>query len=140
MAKTIYDDLMANGRSENTIRIYVTGIEYWHAALYGKKPCYPKPHPHVRREVKVTPAEAHSLIYNSPDLKIKAIFAILWYGGLRRKEVCNLNLADVDTKNMRIQIRDNKDEDMQFGGIKSHRERVVAMHKELQGILQQYVH
>ena len=42
-------------------------------------------------------------------LKYKAMFMTVYGGGLRISELCNLRIQDIDSKNMRILIREGKE-------------------------------
>ena len=42
-------------------------------------------------------------------LKYKAMFMTVYGGGLRVSELCNLRIKDIDSKNMRILVREGKE-------------------------------
>ena len=42
-------------------------------------------------------------------LKYKAIFMTIYGGGLRVSELCNLRIQDIDSKSMRILVRQGKE-------------------------------
>ena len=42
-------------------------------------------------------------------LKYKAMFMTVYGGGLRVSELCNLRIQDIDSKNMRILVREGKE-------------------------------
>lgn len=52
--------------------------------------------------------EVAALIHAMPDLKQKAMVALMYSSGLRIGEVCHLRYPDIDRKNMRIHIRHTK--------------------------------
>lgn len=52
--------------------------------------------------------EVNILIRSMPDLKQKAMAALLYSSGLRIGEVCSLRYEDIERKNMRIHIRHSK--------------------------------
>ena len=52
--------------------------------------------------------EVNTLINSMPDLKQKAMVALMYSSGLRIGEVCNLRYEDIQRKNMRIHIRHGK--------------------------------
>lgn len=52
--------------------------------------------------------EISAMLKTTSNIKHKLIIAIAYTAGLRRKEVQNLKLADVDLKNNRLFIRDSK--------------------------------
>ena len=42
-------------------------------------------------------------------LKYKAMFMVVYGGGLRISELCNLRIQDIDSENMRILVREGKE-------------------------------
>lgn len=52
--------------------------------------------------------EVSILIDSMPDLKQKAMVALMYSSGLRIGEVCHLRYEDIQRKNMRIHIRHGK--------------------------------
>ncbi|MDX1363536.1 MAG: tyrosine-type recombinase/integrase [Arenibacter latericius] len=65
-----------------------------------------------RREFKlpkvISKVEVLSLIENANNLKHKCIISLLYSSGLRRSELLNLKLADVDSKRMLIRVEGSK--------------------------------
>lgn len=52
--------------------------------------------------------DTYHFISSIPDLKQKAMVAVMYSGGLRIGEVCHLRYEDIDRKNLRIHIRHSK--------------------------------
>jgi len=52
--------------------------------------------------------EIKSMIYNTPNIKHKCIVSILYSSGLRRSEVINLKLQDIDSKRMVVFVKGAK--------------------------------
>lgn len=55
-----------------------------------------------------TKDEVWTLISTMPDLKVKAMLAIMYSSGLRIGEVCHLRYDDIDRKRMRIHVTHGK--------------------------------
>ena len=49
------------------------------------------------------------MIKKDYGLKYKAMFMTVYGGGLRISELCNLKTSDIDSKNMRILVREGKE-------------------------------
>lgn len=76
----------------------------------------------------LTREEANGFIESIPNIKHKAIVAIMYSAGLRVSEVCHLRYADVDRKNMRIYISHSK----------SRSDRYAILSKKALNILTEY--
>lgn len=64
---------------------------------------------HTREICKVLTKEELSAFFNACDnLKYKMIFMLIYGSGLRIGEVANLRIEDIDSKKMRIFVRDGK--------------------------------
>lgn len=74
--------------------------------------------------------EARHFIETLPNLKHKAVVAIMYSAGLRVSEVCNLKYTDVSRKDMRILIAPSK----------SRSERFAILSKNALDVLTQYWH
>ncbi len=65
-----------------------------------------------RREFKlpkvISKEEVLTIIENANNLKHKCIISLLYSSGLRRSELLNLKLDDVDSKRMLIRVKDSK--------------------------------
>jgi site-specific recombinase XerD len=55
-----------------------------------------------------TKAELQKIFDSAPSLKYRAIFMTIYGSGLRISEAANLRIADIDSKNMRIIIKNGK--------------------------------
>lgn len=72
--------------------------------------------------------EVKSLIDITSNLKHKSIIALLYSGGLRRSELCNLEIIDILSDKMQIKIRNSK----------GHKDRYVNLSKVLLNLLRKY--
>lgn len=77
--------------------------------------------------------ECSALLDAANNRRDKALIAVLLYCGLRNKEVCSLNLEDVDIKNRILWIRDNGQ------GIKNRHERKAILSKEAAKLLNDWL-
>ena len=64
--------------------------------------------------------EVSILINSMPDLKQKAMVALLYSSGLRIGEVCHLRYEDIQRKNMRIHIRHGKNRSDRYAILSHH--------------------
>lgn len=99
------------GLSRATMRISVAAIKYFYrnvlnkTALVEKIP-YPKKEKHI--PVILNGAEIRLLINSCQNLKHRLLLKIIYSAGLRRSEVINLTLNDIDRPGMQIIIRQGK--------------------------------
>ena len=61
-----------------------------------------------RLPVALSQNEMYTLITETKNLKHKAIFSVMYSGGLRISETMNLKTDDIDSKSMRIYVSDGK--------------------------------
>lgn len=61
-----------------------------------------------RLPVALSQKEIYTLITETKNLKHKAIFSVMYSGGLRVSETMNLKTDDIDSKSMRIYVSDGK--------------------------------
>jgi len=52
--------------------------------------------------------EVSSIIKNTPNIKHRCIVSVLYSAGLRRAELLNLELCDIDSKRMVIFVKNGK--------------------------------
>ncbi|MDN5292056.1 MAG: integrase/recombinase XerD, partial [Anaerophaga sp.] len=73
--------------------------------------------------------EISAMLKTTSNIKHKLIIAITYTAGLRRKEVQNLKIADVDLKNNRLFIRDSK----------GKKDRYTLFSRHLHGLFNNYI-
>ncbi len=142
LAYKIEDDLKAKGRKPNTVRLYLYALSLWYEALNDGKKLdikMPKKTEPGKRDKRLLPHEVYMLLQTSKNSRDKALIGILAYAGLRRKEVANLDVEDISLKDGIICIRDNKEPDVQYGGVKNGKEAEVVIPKQLSPILKAYL-
>lgn len=64
--------------------------------------------------------EVYKFISTIPDLKQKAMLALMYSAGLRISEVCNLKYEDISRKDMRIYIRHGKNRSDRYATLSSN--------------------
>ena len=72
--------------------------------------------------------EVKSLIDATSNLKHKCIISLLYSGGLRRSELCNLQIIDVLSDKMQLKIRNGK----------GYKDRYVNLSHFILGLLREY--
>ena len=119
--------------SRSTMRIAVSGIRYYFEHILKRKSIIEEvPYP---KEEKYLPeilsgAEVKRLLDQTENIKHKAILMMAYSAGLRRKEVIDLKLTDIDRKNMQVNIRKGK----------GNKARKAVLAKHMLKILEQYYH
>jgi site-specific recombinase XerD len=102
------DDLDLQWR---TIKLYVAGLRYYYqeivedADLAARIP-YPKEKPSLPQVM--SREELKQLFAGCLNFKHRVIFRLLYSSGLRRSELLNLKITDIDTKDGQRRIRVNK--------------------------------
>ena len=72
--------------------------------------------------------EVSDLILSVRNIKHKAILSVIYSAGLRRSELANLRIMDIDSKRMLIQIKQSK----------GAKDRVVGLSKKVLTLLREY--
>ena len=133
-ARMVESDLKIKGCKASTICKYYDLIEALHEYLYpGKKLKLSHPRITGHRVEYLTPEEVRKLIESCTTLRNRAIITVLATTGLRAKELCQLDLIDVDFKKRLLMVRDRGE------GIKNNQEDSVVMSRECAGILKDYI-
>ncbi len=99
------------GVSEGTINCYNAGIRFFYAVTLGRTMNYlqmPRFKHRKKLPVILTREEISMLIGECRNLKHRAYFLLAYGGGLRVSEIAELRVKDIDSKAMRIFIRDGK--------------------------------
>lgn len=100
-----------NGRSGSYINQMVNCIKFYYEIVLGmpnrfydiERPKKKKVLPKV-----ISLQEVNALINNTNNIKHRCIVSLLYGAGLRRAELLNLKLTDIDSKRMVIEIRNGK--------------------------------
>ena len=96
------------GLQWRTLKIYVAGLRYYYqeelldSALASQIP-YPKEKPSLPKVV--SREELQQVFDGCVNFKHKVMFRLLYLAGLRRTELVNLRLTDIETKDGKMRIR-----------------------------------
>jgi site-specific recombinase XerD len=90
--------------SQNTIKFYYERV------LGRKKAYYHLTRPKKEKKLPsvLSPTEVQRILENVPNLKHRCILMTLYSGGLRRSELINLKVTDIDSERMLIHIGNSK--------------------------------
>jgi integrase len=135
-AYRIEDDLRKRNYSANTIRGYLWALKYM-AWSQGDELLVKMPKITKKRVDYLRPEEANTIINAAGLSKIgvrnQAIISMLIYTGLRRKEIINLDLEDVDLEKQLLTVRDRG------AGIKNYEENTCYIKSECVPYLQAWL-
>jgi integrase len=134
-ATRVEQDLTTAGRSNNTIKNYLHVIEYavWSTGISRKEYRLSKPKICEKKATYYTLDEVRRLFGACRDTREAAALGILFFTGMRSKEVRELRISDVDLKSRRIFIKDRGH------GIKNYHENYIPMAPDLVPILEQWM-
>lgn len=124
----IEEDLKSKNHGSINITHYLITLELISASM-GYPLKLQKPKKVYKKRDSLTHAEAVSMLNSCQYVRDKAIIAILLYCGLRNKEVCALNVEDIDARNKILYVRDRGN------GIKNRHERTAVLTNDCTSIL-----
>ena len=107
----------SKGLSGRTINAHISMIRFFtEYVLHKPWDRYQLPFCKFDKHLPIVPSqgEAQHFIDTLPNLKHKAIVAIMYSAGLRVGEVCNLKYSDISRKDMRIRIACSKSRSERF--------------------------
>lgn len=116
---------------EGTVNYYNACIKFFYTRVLDRQWNIDKlPRAKERRRLPIilAPEEVKAIFDATHNLKHKAILMTIYSGGLRISEVCNLKIADIDSKSMQILIRQGK----------GNKDRYTILSKENLKILREY--
>lgn len=98
------------GLQWRTLKIYVAGLRYYYQELVmdselASQIPYPKEKPSLPKVI--SRAELQQVFDGCLNAKHKVLFRLLYAAGLRRTELVNLRLTDIETKDGKMRIRIN---------------------------------
>lgn len=99
------------GLQWRTLKLYVAGLRYYYQEIVGSIDLagqipYPKEKPSLPQIM--SREELTQLFSGCLNLKHRVLFRLLYSSGLRRMELLNLKLSDIDTKDGKRRIRVNQ--------------------------------
>lgn len=94
-----------------TLKLYVAGLRYYYQEMVlntdlAKQIPYPKEKPSLPRII--SRSELQQLFDGCQNYKHKVMFRLIYSAGLRRSELVNLRLVDIETQDNQMRIRINK--------------------------------
>lgn len=117
--------------SRSTMRIAVSGIRYFYQHILKRSSIiddvpYPKQEKYLPEIL--SGKEVKRLFILTENIKHKAILMLAYSAGLRRSEIIDLLLVDIDRNNMQLNIRKGK----------GNKARKAILSRHLLGVLEQY--
>ncbi len=103
--------LIKMNRSDSYINQAINSIKFYYETVLGMpNRFYSIERPRKKRKLPVvlSKEEISLIIASSNNLKHKCIISLLYSAGLRRSELLNLKLEDIESKRMLIRVRDAK--------------------------------
>ena len=109
--RTYIQKLVKEKRSNSYINVAINSIKFYYEIVLGMpNRFYMIERPRVSKKLPLvlSKAEVKNLIDATNNLKHRCIVSLLYSGGLRRSELLNLKLTDIDSSRMLIYIKDAK--------------------------------
>ncbi len=103
--------LVLQNKSSSYINQMINSIKFYYEIVQGMPNRFysiERPRKQHKLPKVISLEEVDSIIKNTNNIKHKCIVSLLYSAGLRRNELLNLKLADIDSKRMIINIRDGK--------------------------------
>ncbi len=120
-------------RAWRTIKIYVAGLRWYYAnMLENEKLAFQIPYPKEEQDLPVVLSrkELFNLFSNCENIKHKLMLAMLYSSGLRRNELLNLRIENIETNDGKFRIRINRS--------KGNKDRYTVLSKRLLPELRAY--
>jgi integrase/recombinase XerD len=89
----------------------INAIKFYYEKVLGRRKNYyfvTRPRKEKRLPEVLSPAEVQKILESVTNLKHRCILMTLYSGGLRRSELINLQIRDIDSERMLIRIRNSK--------------------------------
>lgn len=109
----------------------INAIKFYYEKVLGREKLYfeiKRPKKTKALPTVLSIQEVKSLIDATSNLKHKCIISLLYSGGLRRSELCNLQIIDVLSDKMQLKIRNGK----------GYKDRYVNLSHFILGLLREY--
>ena len=103
--------ILTKGISSSQQNQRISAIKFYYEKVLGRKKAYyrlSRPRKQKKLPKVLTTLEVELILSQCKNLKHKCILMTLYSGGLRRSELINLRLADIDSKQMLIRISNSK--------------------------------
>lgn len=103
--------LIKTSRSNSYINQSINSIKFYYETVLGMPNRFysiERPRKSQKLPVVLSRQDIILMIANANNLKHKCVISLLYSAGLRRSELLNLELTDIDSKRMLIRVRDAK--------------------------------
>jgi integrase/recombinase XerD len=103
--------LIQEKRSNSYINLAINSIKFYYEIVLGMPNRFydiERPRRERKLPVVLSKQDIIKVIDNTNNLKHRCIISVLYSAGLRRSELLNLKLTDIDSKRMVIRVRDAK--------------------------------
>ena len=103
--------LVQEGKSSSYINQAINSIKFFYEMVHGMPNRFytiERPRKETRLPKVLSKQEVMAVIENTNNIKHKCIVALLYSSGLRRNELLNLKVTDIDSKRMMVGIRQAK--------------------------------
>lgn len=103
--------LVKEGKSSSYLNQMINSIKFYYEIVLGMpNRFYSIERPHKKKQLPkvISLEEVQAIIKNTNNIKHKCIVSLLYSAGLRRSELLNLKISDIDSKRMVITVRNGK--------------------------------
>ena len=103
--------LIQNGQSNSSVNQAVNAIKFYYEIVLNMPNRFyeiERPRKEQKLPIVISKQEIKSIIANTNNLKHKCIVSLLYSAGLRRSELLNLKVSDIDSKRMLIRVEQAK--------------------------------
>ena len=104
-------ELVKEGRSGSYLNQMINSIKFYYEIVLGMpNRFYSIERPQKKKQLPkvISLEEVQTIINNTNNIKHKCIVSLLYSAGLRRSELLNLRITDIDSKRMIITVRNGK--------------------------------
>ena len=109
--KTYIQRLIQNGLSNSTINQSINSIKFYYEVVLGMPNRFydvERPRPQEKLPEIISKEEVKEMINRTYNLKHQSIISLLYSAGLRRGELLNLKITDIDSKRMTVRVAQGK--------------------------------
>lgn len=103
--------LIQQNKSNSYINQTINGIKFYYEVVMGMPNRFysiERPRKEQKLPQVLSKEEIHAILANTNNIKHRCIVGLLYSAGLRRSELLNLQLTDIDSKRMLVYIRNAK--------------------------------
>jgi len=109
--RTYLQKLIQKGSSDSYVNQMINSIKFYYEVVKGMPNRFysiERPRKKERLPKVISLEEVQGIILNTNNIKHKCIVSLLYSAGLRRSELLNLTLKDIDSKRMTILVKNSK--------------------------------